>query len=100
MQLVERGSAAKPQLVFEKRIIEEFDHGAADDEVLLDLPIVDPRDGLPPCDDVETRDHSSISGRRRTMTFQRALRSAGSFEATARPGSSSTQGSGRDFSRC
>ncbi len=37
MQFVERGAAAKPQLVFQEIIREKLDERAADDQVLLDL---------------------------------------------------------------
>src|SRR3546814_9764302 len=64
VQLVQRRSTPEPQLISKKRIAEQFDERAADEEVLLDLPLFRPRCHLRPGDDIHRRDHSSISGRR------------------------------------
>lgn len=97
MQLVERAAAAKTQLVAQEGVSKQFDQRPADDEILLDLPELDPRGGLTPRDDVHHRNHSSSSGRRRTNTFQRVLRSSDAADLAGRwLGSSSTQGRGLD----
>jgi hypothetical protein len=63
---------------------------------LLDLARLDPRDGASPSNNVHRRDHSSSSGLRCSITFQRALRSTAGFDFPRRRcGSSSTHGSGR-----
>ena len=99
VQLVEGRPAAKAQFLAQEIVVEDFDEGAAYDEILLDLPIFRPRSIAAPGDNVHGGDHWSSSGRRRTRTFQRALRSAGLLDLAAHlAGSSSTQG--RAFSFC
>src|SRR5690606_8804474 len=65
MQLVERRAAPKAQFAPQERIGEYSDKRAADDEVLLDLPLAYPRCDAAPGGDIVLRDHSSISGGRR-----------------------------------
>src|SRR5258708_1005153 len=98
MQLVERGPAAEAQLFSQEFVDKYLDQGTADQEVLFDLTVFRPRSGAAPGDDVHGGDHSSSSGWRRTSTFQRVLRSAGSLDfAGGPPGSNSTQGNGLAF---
>jgi hypothetical protein len=40
VQLVQSRAAAEPELLAQERVREEVDDGAADDQVLLDLPLL------------------------------------------------------------
>ena len=94
---IQRRSTAKPQLVAQYRVREDLDQGAADDEILLDLPLVGPGNDIAPGDDVLRRDHSSGSGARRTMMHQRESRSRGSAaKSTSRASCRSSSAQGTD----
>ncbi len=58
---------------------------AADDQVLLDLPLLRPRNDVAPRDDVHHRNHSSRSGGRRTITCHRSFRSVGFGDKSGSP---------------
>ena len=55
VQLVQRRAATEPELLAQGRIGEQIDDRAADDPVLLDLPLLCPRNDVAPCDDVHHR---------------------------------------------
>jgi hypothetical protein len=62
VQLVRRRAATEPELLAQGRIGEQIDDRAADDQVLLDLPLLCPRNDVALCDDVHHRNHSSLAG--------------------------------------
>jgi hypothetical protein len=48
VQLVQRRAATEPELLAQQRIGEQIDDRAADDQLLLDLPLLCPRNDVAP----------------------------------------------------
>ena len=69
MQFVQCRATAKREGLVQDRMRVDIDECSADDEVLLDLRIVNPRCFRPPFGDVVTRDHMSGSTSALTSTF-------------------------------
>jgi len=61
MKLIERRAAPERKRIAQVPMRKYLDERAADDEILLDLEVLNPRGYRPPLGDVVTRDHSSAS---------------------------------------
>jgi len=61
VKLVQRRSTTEGESLMERGMREYLDQRAADDEVLLDLEVLNPRRFRPPFGDVVARDHRSGS---------------------------------------
>ncbi len=98
MQLVERCTAPKGEVLAEEPVGEDVAQGAREDEVLLDVVLVGPRRVVrPPGQDLRARQHQSGSIDSLMTIRQRGLR------MPARPalGTSGTHRSGRaSIQRC
>src|SRR3989442_15132132 len=71
MKFVTRGATAKCQRAAEQRMRKQITKCAADDQILFDLEVLDPRFFLPPLRDVIARDHrDSTSISTFTWSFQ------------------------------
>src|SRR5690606_7126231 len=69
MQLVEGRAPTEGERLCEARAREDLDEGTADDEVLLDLDVLNPRSMGAPCGDEIARDHVSTSISAFTSSF-------------------------------
>ena len=61
MKFIERRAAPERQRIAQMPMRKYLDERAADDEILLDLRVLNPRSFRPPFGNIVTRDHSSAS---------------------------------------